>query len=162
MKYILTMLITTILSFNTITTNPIAEAHKPIDAFILAYDAMYNAPEDFKKEYLILDMESLDFAETTPEDRKKMMEHFSKYDKTVLNASLFKLKEIGLANQFGSLKINAIILMIKNITPSISDSEIKIEGIKYVSPTAINYYDINLVVKNGQWVLKRIELTRVA
>ena len=39
-------------------------------------------------------MESLDFAETTPEDRKKMIEHFSKYNKIVLNASLFKLKEI--------------------------------------------------------------------
>lgn len=59
----------------------------------------------------------------------------------MLNASLFKLKEIGLANQFGNLKINSMILMIKNITPIASDSRIKIEGIKYVGPVAINYYD---------------------
>ena len=96
------------------------------------------------------------------EDRKKMIEHFSKYNKIALNASLFKLKEIGLANQFGNLKINAMILMVKNITPIASDSGIKIEGIKYVSPIAINYYDIYLVVKNGNWVLKSIELTVVA
>ena len=47
-----------------------------------------------------------------------------------------------------------MILMVKNITPIASDSRIKIEGIKYVSPLAINYYDIYLVVKNGNWVLK--------
>lgn len=94
--YIITMLMTTILSFNTITSPSMVEnlIPKPIDTFILAYDAMYNAPEDFKTDYLILDMESLDFAETTPEDRKKMIEHFRKYNKVVLNASLFKLKEI--------------------------------------------------------------------
>lgn len=34
-----------------------------------------------------------------------------------------------------------MILMIKNITPIASDSGIKIEGIKYVGPVAINYYD---------------------
>ena len=73
MRYIITMLIITILSFNTITDTSMAEiVAKPIDAFILAYDAMYNAPENFKTDYLILDMESLDFAETTPEDRKKI------------------------------------------------------------------------------------------
>ena len=163
MRYIITMLIITILSFNTITDTSMAEiVAKPIDAFILAYDAMYNAPENFKTDYLILDMESLVFAETTPEDRKKMIEHFSKYNKIVLNASLFKLKEIWLANQFGNLKINAMILMVKNITPIASDSGIKIEGIKYVSPLAINYYDIYLVGKNGNWVLKSFELTGVA
>lgn len=55
-----------------------------------------------------------------------------------------------------------MILMVKNITPIASDSRIKIEGIKYVSPLAINYYDIYLVVKNGNWVLKSFELTGVA
>lgn len=163
MKNIIHILITSILYFNTITTITMAEiTPRPIDAFILAYDAMYNAPEDFKTEYLILDMESLDFAETTPEDRKIMMEYFKKYNKTVLNASLFKLKDIGLANQFGSLKIDGMILMFKNITPSTSDSGIDIEGIKYVSPIAANFYNIHLVVENGEWVLKSIELTKVA
>lgn len=55
-----------------------------------------------------------------------------------------------------------MLLMFKNITPSASNSGIKIEGIKYVSPTAINYYNINLIVENGKWVLKSIELTGVA
>lgn len=55
-----------------------------------------------------------------------------------------------------------MILMVKNITLIASDSGIKIEGIKYVSPLAINYYDIYLVVKNGNWVLKSFELTGVA
>lgn len=52
--------------------------------------------------------------------------------------------------------------MIKNITSIDSHSGIKIEGIKYVIPIAINYYDIYLVVENENWVLKSIELTLVA
>lgn len=163
MKLMINLITTAIFTFNLIIPNCNKEECHPriIDAFILAYDAMYKAPEDFHEDYIILDMESSDFSETTYEDRKEMMEYFKKYNKTVLNASLFRLKEIGLANSFGSLKINGVLLMFRCIKPD-KNSGIIIEGMKYVSPTAANFYDINLEVHNNKWVLKSIKSTGVA
>lgn len=162
MKLMINLVTTAILTFNLIAPCTKEEPHpRIIDAFILAYDAMYKAPDNFNKDYIILDMDSSDFAETTYEDRKKMMEYFKKYNKTVLNASIFRLKEIGLADSYGSLKINGLLLMFKCIKPN-NSSGIIIEGIKYVSPTAANLYDIYLEVENNKWVLKSIKSTGVA
>lgn len=148
--------------FNGIVPNN-AESEFPqiIDAFTLAYDAMY-AQENFNKDYIILDMESYDFANTTYEERQNTINYFNKYNKTVLNASLFKLQQIGLADSFGNLKINGELLMLTCVKPNPEDSGIIIEGIYYVSPIAANFYTIKLNVENNKWVLKNITLTAVA
>ncbi|MFU7517816.1 hypothetical protein, partial [Clostridium sp. HCS.1] len=77
-----------------------------IDAYILVYDSIYNQPESIKGDYIILDMESYFFAETTYEDRQKMINNFNKYNKVIVNSSLFKLKEIGLVVKLGNLRLN--------------------------------------------------------
>ncbi|WP_300385668.1 hypothetical protein [Clostridium sp.] len=50
--------------------------------------------ENFNENYIILDMESYDFASTTYGERKDTIKYFYKYNKSVLNASLFKLQQI--------------------------------------------------------------------
>lgn len=146
---------------NIVPNNTEGEFPKIIDAFTLAYDAIYTK-ENFNKDYIILDMESYDFANTTYEERQSTINYFNKYNKTVLNASLFKLQQIGLADSFGNLKINGELLMITCVKPSTEDSGIIIEGINYVSPIAANFYTIKLNVENNKWVLKNITLTAVA
>lgn len=71
MKSLLSIITTSIFIFNTIFININTENIYPriIDAYILAYDAIYNQPENFKVDYIILDMESYFFADTTYEDR---------------------------------------------------------------------------------------------
>jgi len=148
--------------FNGIVPNNTeGELPKIIDAFTLAYDAMYTR-ENFNKDYIILDMESHDFTNTTYEERQNTINYFNKYNKTVLNASLFKLQQIGLADSFGNLKINGELLMLTCVKPNPEGSGIIIEGINYVSPIAANFYTIKLNVENNKWVLKNITLTAIA
>lgn len=44
---------------------------KLLDAFILAYDAMYIDAKAYETDYIILNMESFYFIDTTHEDREK-------------------------------------------------------------------------------------------
>lgn len=83
-------------------------------------------------------------------------------NKSTINASLFRLQQIGLADDFGSLKIDRELLMMTCVKPDPKDSGIIIEGINYVSPVAARFYTIKLKVENNKWVLKNITLTGVA
>jgi hypothetical protein len=169
MRLLASLITAAFLSFNVIVPNDAVvlnndtEGEHPniIDAFTLAFDAMYTYM-NFNKDYIILDMESYDFTTTTYEERQNTINYFNKYNKTVLNASLFKLQQIGLADDFGDLKFNGELLMFTCVKPNPEDSGIIIEGINYVSPIAIHFYTIKLKVENNKWVLKDITLTGVA
>lgn len=134
-----------------------------IEAYTLVYDAMYSQQTKKNKEYLILDMESLPFVETTYEERQKTIEYFEKkYNKPVLNASLFKLKEIGLTDKLENLEINAELLMITSIVPDKETSGIIVKGAYYVSPVSASFYTITMGIENDKWVIKNITLDGVA
>lgn len=127
-----------------------------IDAYILAYDAIYNGDSEPKKDFIILDMESNYFVDTNYEERQKLVEHFNKYNKQVLNASLFKLKEIGLTKENGTIIINGDLLTITNVYSN-SEENLIIEGTKYYSSLAAYSYRITLKNDNGKWKIENIE-----
>ncbi|MGL5381534.1 hypothetical protein, partial [Clostridium sp.] len=142
-------------NFNFNTSPPL------IDAYILAYDAMYNRDNQTKKDFIILDMESNFFENTTYEERQKVIEHFNKYNKHVLNASLFKLKEIGLANKRGDIIINGDLLTM-NCVRSNGEGSLIIEGVKYHGVVSAYFYKITLKTHEGSWIIDKIEELGVA
>lgn len=163
MKEIIALITTLSMIFNPLVQNLDKENNYPriIDAFILAYDTMYNADKGEDKEYIILDMESIYFTDTTQEEREVAIEHFNKYNKTVVNASLFKLQQIGLADKLGRLKINAYLLMLTNVT-SDSDDGIIIEGLKWMGPVGAYQYRIRMKIINGKWTVIENKLLGVS
>ncbi len=165
MKSLLSIITTSIFIFNTIFININTENIYPriIDAYILAYDAIYNQPENFKVDYIILDMESYFFADTTYEDRQKMINHFNKYNKVIVNSSLFNLKEIGLVDDLGNITLkNSELLMIDCIDYTSYDNGIIIKALNYKSPISAKFYTIKLTIENNEWILKSITLDGVA
>ena len=141
---------------------------KNIDALILAYDEMYNynnkhhfVDKEPLRDFIILDMESIYFTDTTYEERQNAIEHFQEYGPTILNASLFKIKEIGLANKFGSIKVNGDLLMITNISSNEAGETI-IEGSKYHTPVASYQYKVTLKIINNTWSVIDTNLISVA
>ena len=161
---VLTSLITaSFLLFNTMVSNTSTEDYYPkiIDAFQLAYDAMYNGDNAPKKDFIILDMESFYFLDTTYEDRMKLIEHFKKYGKKVLNASSVKLKEIGLIDENGNIIIDGDLLMMTNVY-SKGEGNLVIEGTKYHSLIAAYLYRITFKRDKGPWEIEKIEDVGVA
>ncbi|GFP74831.1 hypothetical protein [Clostridium fungisolvens] len=149
----------------SISTTSVSEFKQPriIDAFILAYDEMYKGDSGLSsKKYIILDMESLYFTDTTYEEREKAIQYFTKkYNKTVLNASLFKLQQIGLASNIGSLRIDGNLLMFTSIKPNI-DGGIVAKGYNWVSPVGASEFRIMLKIIDGQWKVVESKLLGVA
>lgn len=164
MQLLLSILTSSLFIFNTVSINKNIENISPIiiDAYILAYDAMYNESENFEVDYIILDMESYFFSDTSYEDREKMINHFRKYDKVIVNSSLFSLKEIGLVDNIGNLKLNGEILMIDCIDYTSYDNGIIIKALNFKSPIGAKFYTIKLAIENNSWVLKSITLDGVA
>ena len=158
MKLLVSLITTLSLTLNSVPSN-LSRQNPPnlIDAFILAYDAMYTDDKDHNKDYIILDMESLYFTDTTHEDREKAIAYFKKYNKTVLNASLFKLQQIGLADKLGQLKISGRLLMLSNVQSDNSQG-IVIEGYNWFGPIAASYYRIHLKVVDNNWKIMKVEL----
>ncbi|WP_066889428.1 hypothetical protein [Clostridium nigeriense] len=164
MKSLLSIFTTSILIITTINFNNNIKTTPPkiIDAYILAYDSMYSQSDNLKIDYIILDMESHFFSDTSYEDRQKMINHFNKYDKTIINSSLFNLKEIGLADNFGNIKINGELFMLDCIDYNSYDNNLVIKAIIYKSPISAKFYTIKLSIQNNEWVLKYINLDSVA
>lgn len=157
-----------VMYFNIFSNTQIKqERPRIIDAFIIAYDTMYSyditsyAKKD-TKEYIILDMESSYFADTTYEDRQKMINYFKKYNKEILNVSLFKLKEIGLADQIGQIKINGDILMFTCVKQDENSNGIIINGMKYHGPISASLYEMRLEVIDNTWKLIEIKEKGIA
>lgn len=148
-----------------ISTSRISDYKQPriIDAFILAYDEMYKGDKGLSsRKYIILDMESLYFTDTTYEEREKAIQYFNKkYNKTVLNASLFKLQQIGLANNMGSLKIDGNLLMFTSIEPD-GEGGTVVKGYNWVSPVGASEFRIILKIIDGQWKVVESKLLGVA
>lgn len=163
MKEIIALITTLSIFFNPSVQNLDKENNHPriIEAIILAYDTMYNADKSDNRDYIILDMESIYFTDTTYEDREVAIEHFSKYNKTVVNASLFKLQQIGLSDKIGRLKINGFLLMLTNVT-SDSDNGIIIEGSKYMGPAGSYQYRIRMKIIDGKWTVIENKLLGIA
>lgn len=164
MQLLLSFLTISLFIFNSASINKNIDTTSPriIDAYILVYDSIYNQPESIKGDYIILDMESYFFADTTYEDRQKMINNFNKYNKVIVNSSLFKLKEIGLVDKLGNLRLNGEILMIDCIDYTSYDNGIIIKAINYKSPIAAKFYTIKLAIENNEWILKSITLDGVA
>ena len=106
-------------------------------------------------------MESIHFTDTTYEERQKAIKHFEEYGLIVLNASLFKLKEIGLANNLGSIKVDGYLLMITNISSNEAGETI-VEGSKYHSPVGSYQYKVTLKVINNAWSVIDTNLISIA
>ncbi|MGL5085703.1 MAG: hypothetical protein ACRC68_08320, partial [Clostridium sp.] len=72
MKLVLSLLSSLFFLVNTNSINLNLENKTPkiIDAFKLAYDSIYTADIFFDREYIILDMESIYFVDTTYEERE--------------------------------------------------------------------------------------------
>ncbi|MGL4106681.1 hypothetical protein [Clostridium sp. LP20] len=160
MKIIICLILALSLSHNNIANEK--DKRPPfIEAIILAYDAMYTGDKEEYKDFIILDMESVYFVDTTYEERGKAINYFKKYNKKVLNASLFKLKEIGLVDEIGQISINGDLLMINSIV-SDNDDSIVIEGYKYYGPISAYRYKVKLRIIDRQWKVINIEEVGVA
>lgn len=101
-------------------------------------------------------MESFYFLDTTYKERMKLIEHFKKYDKHVLNASIVKLKEIGLVDEIGNIIIDGDFLMMTNVYSN-EEGRLVIEGTKYHSPVAGYLYRITFKRDKGPWEIEIIE-----
>lgn len=155
----LLLALTLLLNFNLNTnynTNP-----PLIDAYIQAYNIIYNYDKEPKKDFIILDTESIYFVDTTYQERQQLISSFNKYNKTIINSSLFKLKEIGLVNKNGTILINGDLLMITNVSSN-EDNSLIIEGSKYHSSTAAYFYKVTLRDKDGIWEIQDIQEQGVA
>lgn len=158
MSTLLSLILSLSLNFNFYSNIPHPSL---IDAYILAYDAIYNGDNEPKKDFIILDMESNYFVDTTYEERQKVIDHFNKYNKHILSASLFKLKEIGLANERGTIIINGDLLMMTYVY-STDERDLIIEGTKYHSEVAGYLYRVTLKKDTGSWEIKKVEKLGVA
>ena len=163
MKTIICLILSLSLNKNNITSIVNKQEKIPpfIDAIILAYDAMYIGDKEEGRDFIILDMESVYFTDTTYEEREKAINYFKKYNKKVLNSSLFKLKEIGLVDEIGQININGDLLMINSIV-SDKDGSIVIEGYKYYGPISAYRYKVKLKVIDKQWKVINVEEVGVA
>ncbi|WP_238903194.1 hypothetical protein [Clostridium sp. YIM B02506] len=130
-----------------------------IEPLILAYDAMYTGNKDPEKDYIILDMESLFFTDTTVEDRQKAIQYFQKYNKTVLNASVVTLQQIGLADSVGELKINAHLLMLTKVD-SVSLGNLVIEGYKWFAPNSYTHFRVGIENVNNKWKVTKVDILK--
>lgn len=157
MKLLISLSTSLVLAVNTLPWNIHREdgTDRMINAFIMAYDEMYKGFTDLPDDYIILDLESIHFIDTTYEDRQKAIEYFKKYNKTILNASLFKLQEIGLAGSNGQLKIKGILLMITCIQPDEKGGVI-IEGYKWHGPVAAYNYKLRFKVVDEKWIFVEV------
>lgn len=158
MKLLISLLTTLSIALNTVPCNLSIKYETPriIDAYILAYDAMYSGDKEPPRDFIILDMESIYFTDTTYVDREKAIKHFQRYNKPVLNASLFRLQQIGLADKMGQLKINGDLLMITNVTPD-NKKGLVIEGSKWFGPIAAYHYRIRFKIINRNWKVVEIK-----
>lgn len=163
MNTLLSLILSLSLSFNTVTITEVTDNHHPalIDAIILAYDAMYIGDAEPRKDFIILDLESQYFVDTNYEERQKVIEHFNKYDKNVLSASLFKLKDIGLVDKLGNILINGDLLMITHLYYN-KENNLVIEGMKYHSVVGAYIYRITLNHSEGQWNIEKNKLLGIA
>lgn len=157
MRLILSLFTSLALTLSTLQIIPKEERvdDRLIDLFIMAYDIMYKDTTDLPDDYIILDLESTEFIDTTYEDRQKAIEHFKKYNKKVLNASLFKLQQIGLADETGSLQIRGCLLTMTCIQPD-EDGGVIIEGYKWVTPVGAYIYKLKFKVVDGKWKFIKI------
>lgn len=130
-----------------------------IEPLILAYDAMYTGNKDPEKDYIILDMESLFFTDTTVEYRQKAIQYFQKYNKPVLNASVVTLQQIGLADSVGELKINAHLLMLTKVD-SVSLGNLVIEGCKWFSPNSYTHFRVGIEKVNNKWKVTKVDILK--
>lgn len=169
MNLLLNIIIASCLFFNSNSDDLSINYQYPrnIDALILAYDEIYNynnnhfVDKEPLRNFIILDMESIHFTDTTYEERQKAIKHFEEYGLIVLNASLFKLKEIGLANNLGSIKVDGYLLMITNISSNEAGETI-VEGSKYHSPVGSYQYKVTLKVINNAWSVIDTNLISIA
>ena len=161
------LLISIITAFNLITnTSTLTEPNTTkfsnlIDVYILAYDTMLTGINEPILDYIILDMESIYFKDITYEDRQKAIQYFQKYNKPVLNASLFKLQQIGLADKLSNLKLKGTLLMMTNIEVSENNAMI-IEGYRYHSPTGAARFRVTLKEKDDKWKVDKVDLVSVS
>ncbi|QLY81422.1 hypothetical protein [Clostridium intestinale] len=161
------ILISTITALNLLLSNgSVAQSNvnrspRIIDAFILAYDAMIKGNNEPILDYLILDMESVYFADTTPVERERAIQYFQKYNKPVLNASLFKLQQIGLADEMGNLKIKGTLLMMTSVQSGEKQGLI-VEGYKYYGPVGAARFKITLDVINDKWQVIKVDLLSIS
>ncbi|GFZ31969.1 hypothetical protein CSC2_24950 [Clostridium zeae] len=162
METVISLISALSIAFSISTSNDYKQP-RIIDAFILAYDEMYKGDSGLSsKKYIILDMESLYFTDTTYEEREKAIQYFNKkYNKTVLNASLFRLQQIGLASNIGSLRIDGNLLMFTSIEPNV-DGGIVVKGYNWVSPVGASEFRIILNIIDGQWKVIESKLLGVA
>ncbi|SCK04432.1 Uncharacterised protein [uncultured Clostridium sp.] len=162
MKVLTSLITASFLLFNRMISNNTKDNYpKLIDAFELAYDAIYNGDNGPEKDFIILDMESFYFLDTTYEEKMKLIEHFKKYGQKVLNASSVKLKEIDLIDENGTIIIDGDLLMMTNVY-SKGEGNLVIEGEKYHSPVAAYLYRITLKRDKGPWEIEKIEDLGVA
>ncbi|WP_315114549.1 hypothetical protein [Clostridium intestinale] len=159
------LLISLITAFQLVTiTAPVKVSRQNegigiIEPLILAYDAMYTGNKEPDKDYIILDMESLFFTDTTVEDRQKAIQYFQKYNKPVLNASVVTLQQIGLADSVGELKINAHLLMLTKVD-SVSLGNLVIEGYKWFSPNSYTNFRVGIEKVNNKWKVTKVDILK--
>ncbi|MPQ44939.1 hypothetical protein [Clostridium tarantellae] len=139
------------------------EKPRMIDAYTLVYEKMYSDHSKESGEYIILDMESLPFTNTTYEERQNTIQYFKKkYDKKILNSSLFRLQQIELADRIGNLNINGQLLMITNISSNEDTEGIIVNGINYISPVSARLYTIKLDIIDEKWIITSFHMNGIA
>ena len=163
MKFLLSVITAINIATNVVPINTSIQKERPklIDAYILAYETMYTANTEPPKDYIILDMESIHFTDTTYEERESAIQYFNKkFNKQIVNASLFKLQQIGLADKSGALKINAHLLMFTNVESI--DKGIVTEGYKWVGPVAAYKYRVSVQYIDDKWQVTGLDSLGVA
>ncbi|WP_139259304.1 hypothetical protein [Clostridium intestinale] len=163
LKFFIPLLIVLNLSVTPVPANSPRQTGSDdiINAYVLAYEAMYTGDNEKRRDYIILDLESVYFTDTTYEQRQQAIEYFKKFNKPVLSASLFKLQEIGLADKRGEInKISADLLMITCAQPY-TDGMI-IEGYKWTGPIAAYQYKIYLKFIDNKWKIEKVDLLGIS
>lgn len=130
------------------------------DEYIAALDSFMPLDEGLNggMKYIAVDGSTLEHLSGS--DRKEVLRYFEKYGVKVMDASLEKLKEMGLFNE-KSLSLDGILLSIKKVDINSRD-KIIIEGSKYRSGLGAIGVKCALVYKDGKWQVENAGITWIS
>lgn len=131
-----------------------------VDVYIAALDSFMPLDEGLNggMKYIAIDTNTLKHLPAN--DKQELLKYFEKYHVEVMDASLEKLKEMGLFDE-KTLSLDGILLRVQKME-ILSQKKAVIEGSKYRS--GIGAIGVKCVIeyKDGEWKVKKADITWIS
>lgn len=131
-----------------------------VDIYIAVLDSFMPLDEGLNRgmKYIAIDTSTLKYLPVG--DKQELLKYFEKYNVEVMDASLEKLKEMGLFDE-KTLSLDGILLRIKDIE-ILSEKRAIIEGSKYRSGKGAIGVKCIVEYKNGKWKVEKADITWIS